>query len=62
MKLYLQAQVLPIGVQAISFTFRHFGVVWTKLMEIRCINPNNFEAVVNPVSDILSMPKTRSGV
>lgn len=62
MKFYLQAQALPVRIQAISFTVRHFRVVWTKLMEIRCINQKDFEAVVNPVSDIMSMPMTRSGV
>lgn len=58
----LPAQTLLIRGQGISFLIRHFGVVWTKLMEIKCINPKDFEAVVNPVSDIMSMPTTRSGV
>ena len=55
-------QVLPIRVQVTSFTVRHFGIDWTKLMEIRCINPKDFEALENPVSDIMSVPMTGSGV
>jgi len=62
MKCYLQMQVLPIRVQVTSFTVRHFGIDWTKLMEIRCINPKDFEALENPVSDIMSVPMTGSGV
>lgn len=61
MKCYLQAQVLPVTVQAVIFIVGYFEVVWSKLMEIS-INPKGFEAVVNPVSDTMSVTTTSSGM